>query len=118
MLADTNLPSLRTRTHRRHRPHVSLTVTESLGDADLTVLSGTLANRQPVLDLYVQGTFPGDGALFFSVVVTAELLNLHRSVHESLREQPVQHWPHYLPDRWVPHCTLAQDQPGGGYPGR
>lgn len=110
VLADANLPSLRTRTHRRHRPHVSLTVSESLADADLTALRGTLANRHPTLDLYVLGTFPGDeGVLFLGVVVTGELLTLHQKVHKSLRDQPVQHWPYFLPDHWIPHCTLAQD---------
>lgn len=58
-LATAGLPSLATWTHRRHRPHVSLTVTGSLDRADLA-------------------------------------------------GQPVEHWPYYLPGRWVPHCTLAQ----------
>ncbi|MHB1431893.1 MAG: hypothetical protein ACYCVZ_07245 [Streptosporangiaceae bacterium] len=35
LLADAGLPSLATRTHRRHRPHVSLAIAESLADADL-----------------------------------------------------------------------------------
>lgn len=109
-LADANLPSLRTRTHQRHRPHVSLTVTESLAGADLTALRHVLADLHPELDLYVLGTFPGnEGVLFLGVVVTAELLTLHQQVHQSLRDQPVQHWRYFLPDRWVPHCTLAQD---------
>jgi hypothetical protein len=34
-LADAGLPSLAVRTHRRHRPHVSLIVAESLAAADL-----------------------------------------------------------------------------------
>lgn len=34
LLAGAGLPSLATRTHRRHRPHVSLAVAESLADAD------------------------------------------------------------------------------------
>jgi 2'-5' RNA ligase len=59
--------------------------------------------------LYVLGTFPGgEGALFLGVPVTAELLAFHANVHTALANQLVEHWPHYLPGNWVPHCTLAE----------
>ena len=29
-------------------------------------------------------------------------------MHAALAGQPVEHWPHYLPGNWVPHCTLAE----------
>jgi 2'-5' RNA ligase len=109
LLADAGLPSLATLTHRRHRPHVSLTVAESLVGADLARLRDVLAARQPTLPLYVLGTFPGrGGALFLGVPVTAELVAFHADVHAALADEPVQHWPYYLPGNWVPHCTLAE----------
>jgi hypothetical protein len=49
ILAANGLPSLATRTHRRHRPHVSLTIAESMDDADLTELRSVLTNRHPAL---------------------------------------------------------------------
>lgn len=108
-LADAGLPSLATRTHRRHRPHVSLTVAKSLAQTDLSQLRAVLMAQQPTLKLYVLGTFPGsEGALFLSVVVTAELLAFHTEVHAALAGQPVEHWPYYQPGSWVPHCTLAE----------
>jgi hypothetical protein len=61
LLADSGLPSLATRTHRRHRPHVSLAVARSLSGADLTQLRFVLTAHQPTLQLYVLGTFPGAG---------------------------------------------------------
>jgi 2'-5' RNA ligase len=109
VLADAGLPSLATATHRRHRPHVSLAVAESLADADLARLRSALAVRKPVLPLYVLGTFPGHGgALFLGVPVTTELLAFHAGVHAALDGQPVEHWPYYQPGNWVPHCTLAE----------
>jgi 2'-5' RNA ligase len=55
------------------------------------------------------GTFPGDeGVLFLATTVTADLLAFHAQVHAALANQPIQHWPYYLPGNWVPHCTLAQ----------
>jgi len=108
-LAEAGLPSLATLTHRRHRPHVSLVVAESLAGADLAALRSVLMSRQPTLDLYVLGTFPGsEGVLFLGVPVTADLLALHGDVHSALAGQPVEHWPHYLPGNWVPHCALAE----------
>lgn len=108
-LADAGLPSLATRTHRRHRPHLSLAVTESLGQADQAPARSALAGQLPAVLLDALGTFPGsEGALFLGAVVTADLLTLHARVHQALAGQLVQHWPYYLPGRWVPHCTLAQ----------
>jgi 2'-5' RNA ligase len=108
-LADAGLPSLATLTHRRHRPHVSLAVAESLAGADLAPLRAVLMGRRPTLSLYVLGTFPGsEGALFLGVAVTAELLAFHADVHAALATQPAEYWPYYLPGSWVPHCTLAQ----------
>lgn len=108
-LADAGLPSLAVRTHRRHRPHVSLAVAESLAAADPAVLRPVLAARKPVLHLHVLGTFPGsEGVLFLGVTVTARLLAFHGDVHAALAGQPGEHWPDYLPGRWVPHCTLAE----------
>jgi 2'-5' RNA ligase len=109
LLSDAGLPSLATRTHRRHRPHVSLAVAESLADADLAPLRSALMSSRPALRLYVLGTFPGDeGALFLGVQVTAELLAFHAGAHAALAGQPIRQWAYYLPGNWIPHCTLAE----------
>jgi 2'-5' RNA ligase superfamily len=103
------LPSLAVRTHRRHRPHVSLAVAESLAATDPAVLWPVLAARKPVLHLHVLATFPGsEGVLFLGVTVTAQLVAFHGEVHAALAGQPGEHWPYYLPGRRVPHCTLAE----------
>jgi hypothetical protein len=109
VLSEAGLPSLATMTHRQHRPHVSLTVAQSLAGADLAALRSVLMSRQPTLHLYVLGTFPGGGGvLFLGVPVTADLLAFHDDVHRALADQPVEHWPYYLPGNWVPHCALAE----------
>jgi 2'-5' RNA ligase superfamily len=108
-LAVAGLPTLATWTHRRHRPHVSLLVAESLAAADLAPLRSVLMARQPTVPLYVLGTFPGsEGVLFLGVPATSDLLAFHRGVHAALGDQPVGHWPYYLLGNWVPHCTLAE----------
>jgi 2'-5' RNA ligase superfamily len=108
-LADAGLPSMATRTHRRHRPHVSLVVAESLADADLAPLRPVLMSRRPALSLYFLGTFPGtQGVLVLGVQVTSELLAFHADVHAALAGQPARHWAYYLPGNWIPHCALAE----------
>jgi 2'-5' RNA ligase len=112
-LADSDLPSLATMTHRQHRPHVTLTVVESLDNTDLTSLRTVLRSYQPTLHLYVLGTFPsGQGALFLGVPVTTKLLAYHADAHAALAGRAVEHWPPYQPGNWVPHCTLAEGLTG------
>jgi hypothetical protein len=107
-LAEAGLPSLATLTHRRHRPHVSLFVADSLYQADLTGLRAVLASRHPVLRLSALATFPGqEGVLFLGVTVTEELLALQAGAYQAVAGQPVGYWPLYRPGYWVPHCTLA-----------
>lgn len=108
-LADAGLPSLATRTHRRHRPHVSLAVAESLADADLAPVRSVLTSGRPALSLYTLSGFPGTaGVLFLGATVTTELLAFHAQVHAALAGQPIRHWAHYLPGSWIPHCALAE----------
>lgn len=104
-LTDASLPSLETLGHRRHRPHLTLTVVEAAHPPALADV-GPL----PLLRFLALGTFAGDGGvLFLAAVVTAPLLGAHTRVSDLLREQDLSPWPHYLPGTWVPHCTLAMN---------
>src|SRR5258708_27606529 len=83
-LATVGLPSLATRTHRRHRPHVSLTVTESLDRADLARVRSALAGRLPAVLPDTLCTFPGrEGAPFLGAVLTDDLLPSHTPQHNA-----------------------------------
>ena len=120
-LTDAGLPSLATQSHRRHRPHVSLAVAESLAEAlaeaDPAPLRSALTSPRPTLGLYTLSTFPGaTGVLFLGVQVTAELLAFHAGLHAALAGQPIRHWAYYLPGNWIPHCALAEglDRPETG----
>ena len=107
-LSALGLPSLETRTHRQHRPHVSLTVMTSAAHLDLSHVRQVLAGSELHLRLASVGVFPGpEGVLFLGVVVTPELLALHRELHQCVAPDAVELWPYYEPGLWVPHCTLA-----------
>ena len=45
--------------------------------------------------------------LFLAAVVSPALLALHRDWHDRAAAFSSVCRPHYLPGRWVPHCTLT-----------
>ena len=110
-LERAGVPSLATRTHRRHRPHVTFALGGAFTRqtrADLTAELNLLA--LPSIWLYTLGTFPtSDTHLVLTPVVDAELLAVHSAVHDVLARKVKNPVAYYLPGSWVPHCTLAQE---------
>ena len=115
-LERVGVPSLRTASHRRHHPHVTLAVGEHIGVGDelIGALRG-LPGRK--LSFPLLGVFPGHAAvLFLGVQVTAPLLDAHAAVHEAIMGKRGEEGGSggagklselYGPGSWVPHCTLA-----------
>jgi 2'-5' RNA ligase len=94
----------------RHRPHVTLTVADRMttAQADKAIMPLRDANDL-ALKLGSVAVFPGRvGVLYLAVVPTLRLLRLHREIHAQLMGAGVESGRHYLPDVWVPHCTLAE----------
>jgi 2'-5' RNA ligase len=108
-LETSGVPSLASRTHRRHRPHISLTVAERIDAAQLHGARECLAATHLDVTLYAPGVFPRPGVLYLSVVPTLALLRLHEDVHAALRDSMVAPRDGYSVGGWMPHCTLAQD---------
>ena len=107
-LETAGVPSLASRTHRRHRPHISLSVAERI-DAQLKGARDFLATTHLDVTLYAPAVFPRPGVLYLSVVPTLALLRLHQEVHAALRDGMVTPRDGYSVGAWMPHCTLAQD---------
>ncbi len=108
-LEAAGLPSLATRSHRRHRPHVTLVVADRIETSQLGDARERLAATHLNITLYSPAVFQGSGVLYLSVVPTMALLRLHQEVHAAMRDGLFKPWHTYSPDAWVPHCTLAQD---------
>jgi 2'-5' RNA ligase len=108
-LETAGVPSLASRTHRRHRPHISLSVAERIDAAQLKGARGFLATTHLDVTLYAPAVFPRPGVLYLSVVPTLALLRLHQEVHAALRDGMVAPRDGYSVGAWMPHCTLAQD---------
>jgi 2'-5' RNA ligase len=107
-LEAAGLPSLATRTHRRHRPHVTLAVAERIETSRLQNVRDRVAATRLDMTLYSPAVFQRSGVLYLSVVPTMALLQLHREVYTALDGRLVSPWSTYSVDAWVPHCTLAQ----------
>lgn len=120
-LEQAGIPSLATRTHGRHRPHVTFAMAGAISPPTRRVLAGELEMLSlPALWLYTLGTFPTtENGLLLAAVVDAELLAVHSAVHDVLAKKVRQPSAYYLPGSWVPHCTLAHgvddDQLAAGF---
>jgi 2'-5' RNA ligase len=110
-LEQAGVPSPVSRSHRRHRPHLTLAVAGTIPQRTRDTLRADLALlSMPSLWLYTLGTFPTEqNGLFLGAVVDTELLAVHSAAHDVLAGRVKQPWAHYLPGAWVPHCTLALD---------
>ena len=99
-------------------PHVSLAAYDRLDTARCREILAAFAAVQPVLDVAFAswGAFPAtEPVLFHAPVVTAELLALHRALHDRLAPLGAGD-PYCRPDAWVPHCTLAMGLPTSELP--
>jgi 2'-5' RNA ligase len=115
------LPDAETPVRLGAAPHLSLAIyTDDLDamrfEAALDSFAVTGLGGFP-LDLAAVGAFPGERAVVFAVpVVSPDLLALHRRLHDALTvgnaAAAAACWPHYRPDTWLPHVTLAMHVDG------
>jgi 2'-5' RNA ligase len=91
-------------------PHMTYVVGE--GD-DPQALSGQLAviaAATPALTVTLDGMGMFSGpppVIFLRVVHDAALARAYAQIVEAVRRAGLTLWPHYAPDAWVPHVTLA-----------
>src|SRR6266568_2668307 len=86
-LGAAGVPSVRSLTHGRHHPHVSLVVAERVrrGDWVDLVRERFLAGGAMRLELGAPAVFPGPGGwLFLAVTMTPRLLAAHAAVAQAV----------------------------------
>ncbi len=92
------------------RPHLTLAIYRDINRYSCQALLSPLIERLnplPVSFTYL-GIFPSPApVVFLAPTVTRDLLALHAEVNRLLDEAGDTPDPFYLPDHWVPHCTLA-----------
>lgn len=48
-----------------------------------------------------------ENAIFLCPKINYELLDLHKSYHEEFKEYIKNEGEYYLPENWIPHCSIA-----------
>lgn len=66
-------------------------------------------DSRPSIDvsLSVLGTFLNSGTLFVVPTQTKQLLDFHNNHHEYFKLYNDEPNSFYLPNKWIPHCTIA-----------
>ena len=110
-LEAAGIPSLESFTHRRHEPHVSLVVADAIATAGcMDALRTGFFPADPMrITFGPAGAFPG-GWLYLGV--DGLPASSHATLIAALGGDASDVWEHYLPEHWVPHCTLAGDLSG------
>lgn len=96
------------------RPHVSLAVCEGLSVPSASDVLDRFASATGTFSLTLAsvGIFAcAEPVVFLAPKVTAELLELHRRFFAEMDGVAGEWWPHYRPEHWVPHCTVAMGFP-------
>jgi len=93
-----------------YQPHVTLGVCDKLDDQKcfLGLKNFTLACEPFTLTLSSFGFFIAEEcALYLGVTPTKHLIDLHERFHDAFCRYAEQVNPHFSPENWVPHCSLA-----------
>jgi len=112
-LEEVGVPSLGTKSHRGHRPHLTFAVGTALPDQTRNELTRQLALLSlPAIWLSTLSVLPAKNNaahLALTPVVDTELLAVHSAVHDVLAGKFKNQSAYCLPGSWIPHCTLSQE---------
>lgn len=94
-------------------PHVALAVFNDIDILEMERLIEKVIENESMFTIKMSslGIFPSnESVLFLSPASSAALINLHTKLHGILKDIEGK-WEYYLPDFWVPHCTLGMNIP-------
>ncbi|WP_164669508.1 2'-5' RNA ligase family protein [Virgibacillus doumboii] len=94
-------------------PHITLASYNDLNIKDFIEQLDIFYGDKPAIDLSFNtiGSFLNSGALFFQPIVTKDLIEFHYSYHKYFEKFNDDTNSLYLPDKWIPHCTIANRLP-------
>lgn len=94
---------------KNRRPHITLADYQNIDIEKLSLKIQQYFHYQTQVQIHLNtwGSFIGNKMLYLAPTMTKELLELHSNYHEKFKEFNQNPNSYYLPDRWVPHCTIA-----------
>jgi 2'-5' RNA ligase len=91
-------------------PHVSLVIWDGLDVERAAAEVGALAcETAPVPVSFTHLAAFGAEVVYLALAPSAPLADLQARVDARLAPLGRARWPHYAPEAWIPHCTLAMD---------
>ncbi|MFJ7935579.1 2'-5' RNA ligase family protein [Sporosarcina sp. NPDC096371] len=91
------------------KPHITLASYMDINIAEYVRQMEVFYKDQESINVSLNsiGSFMNSGTLFFSPTVTKDLFELHSDHHKEFKQFNDDPSSLYLPDRWIPHCTIA-----------
>ena len=91
------------------RPHLTLACFNDLDETTCIEQLSKFAKEHKKLPAYIGsvGMFSDTKTIFASPVMNNAMYQFQRELHKSLQDFDTTGWEWYLPNRWMPHCTLA-----------
>ena len=93
------------------RPHMTLAIFDSMGCDDCELELKHFVDESKMFSVQANhlGVFPNQNSvIFIAPSPSMELLTFQERIHQILKDKAVGPWEMYLPGKWIPHCTLAQ----------
>ncbi|KPU26288.1 hypothetical protein TR13x_10765 [Caloranaerobacter sp. TR13] len=94
------------------KPHISLAIYEDIPIESFKKELQMFSYKTKPFDITLSsvGMFVTESiVIYLAPTVTKELLGIHSEFHNSFKKYRSKAWDYYLPNRWVPHCTLAMN---------
>ena len=93
------------------RPHITLGAFEQADIKSLSDMTRTFAGdtKSFEINLCSVGSFPvSERLIYYLPVPTKQLLGIHSEYYNFIRPIGLNWGNYYLPENWVPHCTVAE----------
>lgn len=91
------------------KPHITIASYNDINKSNFIKQMDDFYNDKPAIDVIFNtiGSFLNSGALFYSPTITNDLLEFHSNHHRKFEKFNDNPNSLYLPDKWIPHCTIA-----------
>ncbi len=93
----------------KHRPHVTIGLWNDVDIRRCDKILEQISFATPIISVKLAsiGVFNNTGSVFLAPVMTSQLDNLHKTIHNDFSFCDKKGWEYYLPNNWVPHCSVA-----------
>jgi 2'-5' RNA ligase len=107
-LSENNITQYGAETKNK-RPHITIADYENLDkERFVNLLSKFYLDKSKIeISLNILGAFIKSGTLYLAPTLSTELLYFHKNHHNYFKEFDENENSFYLPEGWIPHCTIA-----------